>query len=136
VAVKPSLSSLKKKCWKLFSEWIRRKDADEGGTVECYTCGKLMHWTGDGAQAGHAIGGRRNAVLFDHEVVKIQCTYCNSKPPYGLNGNYQVFTTKLIKENGMEWWEAKLVDSRKTVKLTSAEVQEKIEWLKKRIAEL
>ncbi len=129
---KRSLSSLKKKAWKLFSEWIRRKDADEGGTVECYTCGKMMYWEKDGAQAGHAIAGRRNAVLLDEEIVKVQCYRCN----ISLRGNYQEFITRLVRENGFEWWEAKLVESRKTVKLTASDIEEKIEWLKKKIAEL
>ena len=33
----PTLSALEKKLDKIFSEYIRRKDADYGGTVECCT---------------------------------------------------------------------------------------------------
>lgn len=124
---KPSLSSLKKKAWKLFSEWIRRKDADEGGTEYCFTCGRAFHWKE--LQAGHGIGGRHNAVLFDEEIVRPQCVACN----VFLRGNYQVFITKLIKENGMKWWECKLSDSRKTLKLTRSDVEEIIEKYKEKL---
>lgn len=65
-------------------------------------------------QAGHAIGGRHNAVLFDLDLIRVQCVQCN----VFLHGNYHIFTTKLIRENGLEWWEQKLANSRRIVKLT------------------
>ena len=55
----PSISSLEKKLDTEFQTWVRKSEADEGGTVSCVTCGKLMHWTGDGAQAGHHGEGSR-----------------------------------------------------------------------------
>jgi hypothetical protein len=115
-----STSSLKRSLWKVFSEYVRRKDADEGGTVSCYTCDKLMFWR-DG-QAGHAIGGRTNAVLFDDSIVRVQCVSCN----VFRRGNYPIFTTKLIKENGMDWWEEKLANARKVVKTTRADLEQMI----------
>src|SRR6185295_14293532 len=69
-----TLKQLKDQCWKVFSEWIRRSHADEGGTVECFTCGSLMHWKE--SHAGHFVGGRSNAVLFDERIVKPQCPRC------------------------------------------------------------
>jgi len=127
---KATLSSLKKKAWKLFSEWIRRKDADEGGTVECYTSGKLMHWKE--AHAGHAIPGRHNAVLFDADIVKPQSPVDN----IWKGGQYHIFATKLIKEHGLEWWERKLVESRRVVKYTAADLEDLIEDLKQKLKSL
>ena len=115
-----TLSAMKKKAWKIFSEYVRRKDADEGGTVSCYTCGKLMFWRD--SQAGHAIGGRNNAVLLDDSIVRVQCVGCN----VFLRGNYPIFTTKLIKENGMDWWEEKLAGARQVVKLTREDLEDLI----------
>jgi hypothetical protein len=115
-----SLRTLKASMWKLFSEYVRRKDADEGGTVSCYTCEKLMFWRD--SQAGHAIGGRTNAVLFDASIVRVQCVSCN----VFQGGNYPIFTTKLIKEKGMDWWEEKLANARKVVKHTRADLEEMI----------
>jgi hypothetical protein len=115
-----SLRTLKNSMWKLFSEYVRRKDADEGGTVSCYTCGKLMFWKE--SHAGHAIPGRHNAVLFDLDIVKPQCPRDN----IFLGGRYEIFTTKLIKENGMDWWEEKLANARKVVKHTRADLEQMI----------
>lgn len=122
-----TLAALKKKAWKLLSEFIRRSHADEGGTNQCYTCGRLMHWKE--SQAGHAIGGRRGAVLLDETIIKVQCCACN----VFLRGNYPVFTTKLIKEKGMEWWEGKLEQSRQVRKWSRAELEEFIDSYKQKL---
>lgn len=125
-----SLRLLKAKCWRVFSEYIRRKDADEGGTCACYTCGKLMFWKE--AHAGHAIPGRHNAVLFDEDIVKPQCVADNI---FG-GGQYHIFATKLIKEHSMEWWEAKLEGARRTVKYTHADLEEMTRTYQGRLADL
>jgi hypothetical protein len=125
---KPTLRSLKAKAWKLFSEYIRRKDADQGGTDRCYTCLKLAHWKE--LQAGHAIGGRHNAVLFDEEIVRPQCVGCN----IFARGAYPMFTARLIRENGLEWFERKLENSRQTVKLTRSDMEDLIDKYKAKLA--
>lgn len=127
---KPSLSSLKKKLWKLVSEWVRRSSSDQGGTCSCYTCGKLMFWKE--SHAGHAIPGRTNSVLFDTEVIRVQCPPCNI---WG-GGQYHVFATNLIKENSMEWWEAKLEAARRTVKYTQADIEEMIRTYQGKLQDL
>ena len=127
---KPTLKSLKAKCWKLFSELIRRGSADEGGTVQCFTCSDLMFWKE--SQAGHAIGGRNNAVLLDSEIVRPQCVRCN----VFMRGNYPIFAAKLIRENGLEWFEAKLEASRKVLKYTRSDYENMVEYFKKRLEEL
>lgn len=114
---KQSLRGLKHKAWKIFSEYVRRKDADEGGTVSCYTCDKLLYWKE--SHAGHAIPGRHNAVLFDLDIVKPQCPRDN----IFLGGRYEIFTTKLIREHGLEWFEKKLSDARQVVKYTRADLE-------------
>ncbi len=115
-----SLRRLKEILWKLFSEYVRRKDADAGGTEYCYTCEKPFHWKA--LHAGHALPGRHNAVLFDEEIVKPQCPVCN----IWKGGNYPIFTTKLIEEHGMEWWKAKLEGARRIVKYTRADIEQMI----------
>ena len=126
-----TLSQLKKTAWNLLSLIIRKSSADEGGTVSCYTCGKLMHWEKDGAQAGHSIPGRTGTTLLDQEVIRVQCTSCN----IFHRGNYHIFATKLIKENGMDWWENKLIESKKVRKWSRVELEETIEKFKQRLKE-
>lgn len=82
------------------------------------------------SQAGHAIGGRHSAVLFDPDICRNQCVRCN----VFLRGNYPVFTTKLIEEKGMEWWKAKLEGARQIVKYTRADIEEMIETYKAKLA--
>src|SRR5688572_25898041 len=94
---KKTLSSLRKKAWSLLSEYVRRSSADEGGTNSCYTCGRLQFWRA--SQAGHAIPGRTNSTLLDESIIRVQCPVCN----VWNGGRYEIFTTKLIKENGMDW---------------------------------
>lgn len=123
-----SLRTLKEKCNRVFSEYIRRKGADEGGTERCYTCEGLAHWKE--LQCGHGIPGRHNAVLFDEEICRPQCPRCN----VFMGGRYHIFTTKLIKENGMEWWEKKLEGARRIVKYTRTDIEQLIETFKAKLA--
>lgn len=74
---KPSLSSLEKKLDGIFSIYIRRRSADEGGTVSCVTCEKLMHWERDGAQAGHFVKRSHRATRWRETNVHVQCVACN-----------------------------------------------------------
>lgn len=70
-----SVSSLKKKAWKLMSEYIRRRDSDWKGFAKCCTCGVIKPWKEQ--QAGHFLGGRRNSILFDTRNIHAQCSGCN-----------------------------------------------------------
>ena len=109
--------------WDWFSIYIRLRYANKKGMAKCYTCGKVLPIKA--LQAGHAIMGRSNAVLFDEEIVKPQCQRCN----VWLAGNLGVFAQKLIEENGLEWWEQKERESKKSVKLDFNELYEKYHTL-------
>ena len=125
-----TLGQLKKAAWKLFSEYVRRKDADEGGTVSCYTCGRLLYWKE--AHAGHALPGRHNAVLFDLDIVRPQCPRDN----LFMGGRYEVFAAKLIRENGLEWFEKKLAGAREVIKMSRDDLEKIIIDYKKKLEEL
>ena len=73
--MRKSVSSLKKKCWKLCSIYIRLKYANKQGIVMCVTCGKKYPWKQ--IQAGHFIDGRTNSILFDERGISPQCYACN-----------------------------------------------------------
>lgn len=123
-----SLSQLKKQAWCLLSQCIRRDATKHSGFCLCYTCGKVLQYAE--AQASHAIGGRHNAVLFDEEIIRPCCVGCN----VFLRGNYQVFITRLIEENGFAWWQEKLAASRVAIKYDRAMLEFKIEGYKSRLA--
>jgi len=125
-----TLASLKKKAWKLLSEYIRRSNADEGGTVSCYTCGSLGFWKE--YHAGHFIGGRTGSVLLDSRIVRVQCPRCN----IWLQGNYHIYTLRMIDEVGREKVEEYLALKNQTKKWNRAELEAFIEEYKKKLETL
>jgi hypothetical protein len=125
-----TITQLKQKVWKVFSLYIRLKDADNLGYNYCYTCGIRLHYKR--LQAGHGLGGRTNSILFDEELVKPQCQRCN----IFLGGNYDVFHAKLIKEHGIEWFEGKLKLKNKTKQFTINELKQLYEHYKNKVDKL
>jgi hypothetical protein len=63
------------KLWKEFSEYIRRRNADENGIVECFTCHSRKHWKE--MQAGHGIPRQHWGTRYDEINVQSQCKKCN-----------------------------------------------------------
>ena len=96
--MKSKKQKLKEKAWKLFSEWIRRRDADKDGYVTCVTCGKRAHWKGEGMQAGHFIAGRTLSLLFDYRNCHAQCYADN----VGRNGSYVEYFVYMEERYGRE----------------------------------
>ncbi len=95
---KSSISKLKKKLWKEFSEYIRNRDKNI-----CFICGKYA--TGSGYHAGHfiskAIGG---VELYFHEDNVHGCCYnCN----INLGGNLYLYGKKLGEEKCNELYQIK-----------------------------
>jgi 5-methylcytosine-specific restriction endonuclease McrA len=78
-----SVSTLKKKLWKLFSEYIRRRDKGI-----CFTCGRVQDWKL--CDAGHfiprSVGGL--ALFFHEDNVHAQCKRCNMPPLCGNQYEY------------------------------------------------
>lgn len=63
----------------------------------CITCGRNYHI--DALQAGHAISGRRNAVLFNVQIIHTQCYGCNVI----AHGSQKKFRKILAERHGEEW---------------------------------
>lgn len=61
---KKSITTLKKKLWMVFSKYVRLRDSDADGYVECFTGGGKMWWRD--SQAGH-FQSRRFSSTFIHE---------------------------------------------------------------------
>ena len=121
--MKKTDAQLKKKLWKIFSEYIRRRDKGI-----CFTCGVQMDWKyGD---AGHfipkSVGGL--ALYFHEHNVHFQCKRCNMPP---LCGNQYIYGKYIEKRYG----EAILLElealKRQTTKYYPYETQ--IEYYKKQL---
>ena len=126
-----NISKMKKAVWKLVSEYIRRSYANKDGMVSCYTCGKWSHWK-DGMQTGHAFAGRGNAILYELDLLRVQCVGCNIMN----SGRLDIFTYKLREELGVERFEELWRLKNTQRKFTVEELQNLAEEYKQKIAEL
>ena len=129
-----SISKLKAKAWKVFSEWIRRKDADLDGNVVCVCCGKRGFWRS--FQASHLVPGRKLGILFDERGVYPCCVGCN----IFKHGNYREFDA-FIDEKFGELYRINLVEdlrrkSKQPTKWSRDQFEEVIECYKNKIMTL
>ena len=85
------LKSIKKKLWKLRSEYYRRRCVDNSDMATCFTCNKRVYWKeGD---AGHYISriyDHTTELLNDDRNVHAQCKSCNGyhsgrQPEYAIH---------------------------------------------------
>lgn len=86
-----SISSQKKKLWKVFATYIKNRDK-----WTCVTCGKQAY--GQGMNAGHYIAkGACSAEYYFHERnVHAQCAYCN----LALEGNRPAYRKFIMSKYG------------------------------------
>jgi hypothetical protein len=68
------LKYYKDRAWKAFSEYIRRRDSNNG-FCKCVTCEMIDEWRY--LQAGHFVAGRNNSILFLEDNCHAQCVGCN-----------------------------------------------------------
>lgn len=119
---KQSLKAAKAKCWKVFSEYIRRRD---GGV--CISCGKKDDWKS--LDCGHYIPKTAGLSIYFHEKNNhAQCTGCNRF----RHGNLAAYAIALRQKYGPNILEELDAERRKIKKYTVSEYQE----LTKHYAEL
>ena len=128
---KPRITTLKKKVWKLFSEYIRLRDCIKTTGCSsfglCITCGKRYHFKL--LQAGHFISGRHNANLFSERGTHAQCYNCN----INLRGNTLEYRRKIIELYGEGVDEELEEEARQTRKFNISNLEAMEEMLKEKI---
>ena len=77
----------------VFSRYVRIKNADSNGIVECYTCGKKHKW--QDIQCGHFMVRANLGIRWMEQNCRPQCEECNCYK----NGNLEEFEYKLDEEN-------------------------------------
>ena len=99
-----------KKLWKVFSEYIRLRDADENGICTCFTCGLKRHWKQ--MDCGHGIGRQHKATKFNEKNNHAQCKRCN-----GFEGGMrEVYKQRMDEKYGEGTWDRMELVSKQTVK--------------------
>jgi hypothetical protein len=113
---KPRKINLKKKLWKVFSEYIRRRAADLDGYVACVSCGVSKPW--NEVHAGHYIPkSLGTGIYFCEQNVHPQCVSCN----LWRHGNQNAYALYLVKTYGPTILETLDAKRRETVKIRPEE---------------
>lgn len=115
------LKSLEKKLDKIFSDYTRLRAADQGGTVRCVTCPKLMYWKE--ADCGHWIKRQHRSVRWDERNVGPQCQRCN----HFLGGAQDEFAQHIVAEHGFKAMDELLALKHQVVKHTRDDLEQMIE---------
>ena len=123
---KPTRSQLVKRLDNLFSEYIRRRNA-VGEATKCFTCGKKDHWKK--LQCGHFQSRKHYATRWDETNCQVQCAACN----VFRYGEQYKFGLNLDKEFGDGIAEQLLNLSKNIVKISNADLLDKIEYYKNKI---
>ena len=109
---KKSKKGLKDKLWKLFSQYIRLRDAEWNGNAPCISCGKVIFWKD--LDAGHFIAKNSGDFFyFLEDNVHAQCPYCNRF----LHGNLLNYRRRLIDKMGEDKVEELEYQSQLNVRL-------------------
>jgi len=125
-----TISKLKKKLDVLFSQYIRRRNADHLGRVKCFTCGVDKHWKEQ--QAGHFQSRSHHSTRWDEVNVQVQCIKCNM---YRQGEQYK-FGMYLDQKFGDGTAEELEYRAKTIVKLNRVDYEESIERYKQKIREL
>ena len=118
-------TKLKAELDRVFSLYIRQKNASSSGMVKCYTCNKIGHWKE--LQNGHFLSRRHLATRWDEDNCKCQCVACNI---FGQGKQFE-FGERLKKEIGENRVNMLLVKSRQTLKWSAIDYLERIGHYKK-----
>jgi len=107
---KIKLSTLIRKLDKIFSEFVRQRDADLRGVVECCTCKTPMLWKK--SHCGHFMSRGHQSTRYDEKNTAVQCPSCNSFD----QGKQYEFALYLDKRYGPGTADKMLMKSKMTCK--------------------
>jgi hypothetical protein len=129
--MKKTISKLKKELDKWFSLYIRLREANEYGMVQCFTCGIVRGYK-DGMQNGHFQSRKHMATRFDTENCQVQCLKCNIFD----SGQQYLFSLRLDEKYGEGRAEELEHLARTTFKISRAEYEEQISYYKNLVENL
>ena len=124
--VKKTISKLKKELDKWFSLYIRLREANEYGMVQCFTCGIVRGYK-DGMQNGHFQSRKHLATRFSEDGnCEVQCIKCNIFD----SGQQYLFSLRLDEKYG-EGRAEELEQLARTIhKVSRVEYEEQISYYK------
>lgn len=117
-----SRSKVVKKLDDIYSKYVRLDKSDEYGYASCVTCTAHMHWTE--LQNGHFISRSKYPTRWHDDNCFPQCMRCN----VFLKGNYIPYTLFMVDSYTREGVEELKKLSQQTIKISTAELKEKIAY--------
>jgi hypothetical protein len=119
--------SLVAKLDRVYSRFIRMRDADNEGRVNCVTCGRQFHWTE--VHCGHWIKRQHMAVRWDERNTASQCVRDNLH----MGGCQDVYGKYIIDRYGLDAFNELLAKKHETKKWTRGELEEMIQTYSERV---
>lgn len=121
------VASLKKKADKFFSLYVRYRDSDQDGLVQCITCS--VRKPVKEMQAGHFVSRTKGVLRYDEQNVNGQCVGCNMFK----QGEQFIYGKNIDKKYGDGTAEALMARRFESHKFTVPELEEIIEKSKEYI---
>ena len=125
-----SYKTAKNELDRVFSIFIRLRDADENGICKCISCPKLDYWKN--VDAGHFINRKHLSLRWAFRNVHAQCRQCNRFD----EGNIIGYTKAMIKRYGIDILDILELQKSQTRKYAIFELETMIEFYKQEIAKL
>ena len=129
--MKKTISKLKKELDKWFSLYIRLRESNEYGMVQCFTCGVVRGYK-DGMQNGHFQSRKHMATRFHEENCQVQCIACNMY----RQGEQFKFGMNLDAKYGEGKAEELVLIARTTMKFNRADYECEISYYKNLVENL
>ena len=115
---------------RIFSEFIRRRDAGKDGYIKCISCGKIVQWKE--SDCGHYINRSHNSTRYDEINCNAQCRSCNRFD----EGNQQGYRRGLIKKYGEQATDMLEVKKHNTCKLGQFEINALAEEYRRKLKQM
>lgn len=105
----------KDKLDRIFSQYIRLRDADQNGYIRCISCGKIVLWKE--ADNGHFINRKHMSLRFSETNCNAQCRSCNRFD----EGNMTGYNLGMIKKYGQQTVDLLIISKNKANKISDTE---------------
>ena len=117
-----SQATLVKKLDKIYSKYIRLRDAMDGGLTRCISCGQIKPF--DKMDCGHFFSRTHMSVRFDEDNTHSECSFCNRFCADHLIG----YRESLIRKIGLKRFELLNWKAHQTKKWSCFELEELIKY--------
>lgn len=115
---------------RIFSEYIRLRDADNNGYIRCISCRKVVFWKD--ADNGHFINRKHMSLRFSETNCNAQCRACNRFD----EGNMTGYNLGMIKKYGQQAVDLLILAKNKVNKISDAEYKILISDYQQKVKEI